>query len=273
MLPRRFRNLRPYLASFVHSRFERPPLAEMARWLFQPGKEQRAAKYIESRESQDGLLTFKFHGINEFFYYPENASWIDLCENIDVVFNPANWHYFLSEGTPLTQEDTVVDCGAAEGLFTFFAARQARTVYAIEPIPAWHTALSRTLSQFSNVELLKVGVGHRDGRVRMTDDDVRSRISASGGLEIPIRSLDSLFAEADIPISFIKADIEGFEFPMLLGAEELIRRQRPKIAVTVYHEVNHFAEIKDFLSNIHTDYRFRIRGMAENGNPILLQAF
>ena len=41
----------------------------------------------------------------------------------------------------------------------------------------------------------------------------------------------------------------------------------------MYHGSNHFAEVQDFLLNIHSDYRFRLRGIAENGNPVLMQAF
>jgi FkbM family methyltransferase len=245
----------------------------MLRWIAQPGKEQKASAFIEKKEVRDGYLEVTFRGFSETFYYPENASWIDLCQTVDEVFNPKNWHHFVSAETPLTSSDAVVDCGAAEGLFSFFAAKTAARVYAIEPIPSWHAALRKTLQQFPNVELMEVGVGHRVAQMRMTDDEIYSRVSDAGTLEIPIRTIDSLFAERNVPVTFIKADIEGFEFPMLLGAEATIRRHRPKIAMTVYHDPNHFLEMQEYLSNIHGDYRFKTRGMAENGNPILLQAY
>lgn len=245
----------------------------MLRWLIQPGKESRAAAFIEKKERRDGFLEVTFAGIPETFYYPENASWIDLCQTIDEVFNPKNWHHFISDDVPLTSEDVVVDCGAAEGLFSFFSANRAARVYAIEPVPLWHPGLERTFAPFSHVELLKVGVGHRDAELRMTDDEIYSRIDPEGTLVVPVRTLDSLFIGRDLPVSFIKADIEGFEFPMLLGAEEVIRLNRPKISVTVYHDTDHHVEMREFLRHIHRDYRFRTRGIAENGNPVLLQAF
>ena len=133
--------------------------------------------------------------------------------------------------------------------------------------------MKKTFAQFDNVELLQCGVGHKSMSVHMTDDEINSRISLTGGVEIKIETIDSLFLDRDIPVSFIKADVEGFEFPAILGAENTIRKNRPKIALTVYHDTNHFIEIREFLKNIHGDYSFRTRGLAANGNPMLLQAF
>src|SRR5262245_24151129 len=99
MIPHRFRNIRPYLASLIHSRFRRPPISEMIRWIAQPGKEQRASAFIEKKEVRDGYLEVTFRGFAETFYYPEKASWIDLCQTVDEVFNPKNWHHFISAET------------------------------------------------------------------------------------------------------------------------------------------------------------------------------
>ena len=52
---------------------------------------------------------------------------------------------------------------------------------------------------------------------------VASRIG-NGGCEVECVSLDS--ALADVPVSFIKMDIEGSELDTLAGARELIREER-----------------------------------------------
>lgn len=105
----------------------------------------------------------------------------------------------------------------------------------------------------------------------MTDDEIFSRVSELGSLDVKIETIDSLFSDQEI--TFLKADIEGFEFPMLLGAEQVIRNNRPKIALTVYHDGNDFTEMREFLRNIHQDYQFKTKGIAANGNPVLFLAF
>ena len=70
MIPRRFSNLAPYFASFVHKRFERPPLGEMFRWIFQPGKEARAAKYIQTKTNNEKFLEVIFKNYDKVFITP-----------------------------------------------------------------------------------------------------------------------------------------------------------------------------------------------------------
>lgn len=273
MLPKRFRIIRPYLASFLHSNFERPGFDEVAHWLLQPGKEGRASKFLVDREEEGEFLKFYFSGFEETpFYFPKECSWIDFCQTIDECFNPKNWHHFFSDSLKIEPSDTVLDCGAAEGLFTLIASQRAKHVYAIEPIPKWQTSLTKTFGEKDDVTILPVAVGHRPATVRMTDAEICACVSASGNLEIQVDTIDSLFFEKGQSVDFIKADVEGFEFQTLLGAEETIRANRPKISITVYHRTNHFIEMQEFLENIHPDYQFKTRGISECGNPVLFQA-
>jgi hypothetical protein len=70
MIPRRFKNLAPYFASYIHKRFKRPPLVEIFRWIFQPGKEARAAKYIQTKTTNGKFLEVIFKDYDKVFYYP-----------------------------------------------------------------------------------------------------------------------------------------------------------------------------------------------------------
>ncbi len=56
------------------------------------------------------------------------------------------------------------------------------------------------------------------------------------GLPVECFSIDELFA--DTPLTFIKMDIEGAEYDALLGALKVIQRDRPILAICVYHTQN-----------------------------------
>lgn len=43
--------------------------------------------------------------------------------------------------------------------------------------------------------------------------------------------------------TFIKMDIEGAEYEALIGAESIITRSKPNLAICVYHAVNHIWDI------------------------------
>jgi len=135
----------------------------MIQWLTQPDKEQRANKYIDRVTSEANLKQIWFKQLNRPFYYPKSARWIDFCQTVDECFNPHNWHHFITKETPIGQNDIVVDCGAAEGLFSYVAAFKAKKAYAVEPVPSWHSAMKKTFAEFDNVEtvLSHRGIGKR----------------------------------------------------------------------------------------------------------------
>lgn len=274
MLPLRFRIIRPYLAGLIHSNTRLPSVPDFLRYLFQPGKTKRASKYIENVSEEGDFVRINFKGFaGRPFYYPANCRWIDLCQTIDECFNPRNWHHFFSENITISKDDVVVDCGAAEGLFTFIASARAKKVFAIEPVPTFVRALEKNFGNAPSVTIIPCALAHRATTAAMSDDEIFSRLNPSGRLEVQVTTIDRLLDECEEKISLLKADIEGFEFAMLLGAEKTIRRCRPKISLTVYHPQNNVAEMMDFLAGLHPDYRFAAKGFSDCGHPVVLQVW
>lgn len=60
-------------------------------------------------------------------------------------------------------------------------------------------------------------------------------------------------------ITYIKMDIEGSEPQALLGAEEIIKKQKPKLAICVYHKPEHLWEVPLYIKNIVPEYKIYIR--------------
>jgi FkbM family methyltransferase len=60
-------------------------------------------------------------------------------------------------------------------------------------------------------------------------------------------------------VTFIKMDIEGSEPQALSGAEKIIKKQKPKLAICVYHKPEHLWEIPLYLKKIVPEYKIYIR--------------
>jgi FkbM family methyltransferase len=60
-------------------------------------------------------------------------------------------------------------------------------------------------------------------------------------------------------VTFIKMDIEGSELKALYGAEEIIKKQKPKLAICVYHKPEHLWEIPLYLKRIVPEYKIYLR--------------
>jgi FkbM family methyltransferase len=83
--------------------------------------------------------------------------------------------------------------------------------------------------------------------------------------EIDTQSVDELCNGERV--DFIKLDVEGAEMRALAGAEETIRRHRPKLAISVYHEEDDLFEIPMWVAGLDLGYRLyldhRWPGVAE----------
>ena len=69
--------------------------------------------------------------------------------------------------------------------------------------------------------------------------------------------IDNEVSNLNITPGFIKADIEGSEYAMLLGAKETIRKYRPIISVSIYHNYAGLFLIPDYIKSFNYKIYFR----------------
>jgi len=171
----------------------------------------------------------------------------------------------------------VLDCGAAEGLFSLVAAAVCKHCYCIEPSPSFHPFLHRTFNGAKNVEILPYLVSDFIGNTHMELAGIASHETQDESApSVPTTTIDALFANGNtphIPFTYLKADVEGDEMRLLHGAVESIRKYRPRIAITTYHKPEHAGQIKTFLKDVHSDYRIKVKGIVPGGQPVMLHAW
>jgi len=63
----------------------------------------------------------------------------------------------------------------------------------------------------------------------------------------------------DKRVTYLNMDIEGAEMEALHGAEELLVREKPKLAVSIYHKPQHLWEIPLYLKHLVPEYKIYIR--------------
>jgi hypothetical protein len=78
-----------------------------------------------------------------------------------------------------------------------------------------------------------------------------------GAEEIMVYALDDYFKEQRI--SFIKADIESYELDMLHGAEAVIKRDKPLLALSMYHNASDMYTIPLFVKKLCPNYKIKIK--------------
>lgn len=143
--------------------------------------------------------------------------------------------------------DIVFDCGAHIGGFTRVALLAgARLVVAIEPEKANIVAFRRNFSDAlknGRVVLVEKGVWHKIETLPLhlssVGDSHSVSITQNTGKDetIELTTIDHLVESLKLPrVDFIKFDIEGAELNALHGAKQVLKRWRPRLAVSSYHK-------------------------------------
>lgn len=142
---------------------------------------------------------------------------------------------------------TVVDVGAHVGYYTLVFAKYVGAtgrVISFEPLPVNFALLKKNveLNELKHVELFASAVFSRSGdlTISIPDDSnsgeasVMHRVGAKQ-LEVQATTLDVVSSTLDFKPDFIKIDVEGSEFDVLSGAQEIIRRCRPQMLIELHH--------------------------------------
>jgi FkbM family methyltransferase len=129
---------------------------------------------------------------------------------------------------PADRRRVGVDIGAHVGLWSMWLVKLFGHVHAFEPV-AGHADIFPWNMSADNWTLHRVALGEREGSVSLTvPPEQTGNAHVVGGGEVPMVTLDSCELER---VDFLKIDVEGYELPVLRGAEATLRRCRPILVV------------------------------------------
>jgi FkbM family methyltransferase len=181
--------------------------------------------------------------------------------------SPKHPHRYDWGNTQLGSGEVVLDIGACEGMFSVYAASKGARVIAVEPSVTMSKVIERlfSLRQLPRPTVVGKLIGLRKEIIHFCEDRTNiaaSRISATavaGSYPVEVTPLDDLVDSLHLDrLDFIKCDAEGADFDIVRGAEGTLRRFRPKIAITTYHEDDHYRLISEYLRGL--GYHVRGKG-------------
>jgi len=247
---------------------------ELLSFLGSPTCRSKARRLIQRLDCDAQTCQVHVKGIPIPLVWPKTVDLVWLYMTLSEQAYADDWHFYEVPETTVERGDVVADCGAAEGLFSLRAAERASRVFAIEPLPLWCECMRETFAHSTNVEVLPHALAAESGRARLQGSGFTARLSVYGDTDVSIETIDNLFFRRGIPLSYLKADLEGHDFAMLLGARETIRTFAPKIAITTYHRPDHARTMMEYLKALNDQYRFRTKGIeAQAGAPVMLHAW
>jgi FkbM family methyltransferase len=209
-------------------------------------------KLIETRmcrNEQKGYIENKIISDNQYFEWNKFTSFINLGR--------------------------FVDCGSYVGdsieKYIWYMDGVFDKIIAIEPDTRNFNRLEKRVARLKDewiiddnmIELYAKGVGERNTSCKFESYDNNNGLGSkfidnpdADGASCEIVSLDSFIDE---PYSFLKADIEGYEYKMLLGAESGIKKYKPALAICIYHNAVDMYSIPLLIKSFVPEYKMAIR--------------
>ncbi len=247
-------------------------LIELIRFLKKPKSAHTAKQYIKKTSNQKGNTLVSFHQVEGDLFWPDNFPLSDLYQIIVEIFDENDWHHYEYKHTRVSANDIVVDLGAAEGLFSLSILNRCKKILIVEPLDTFYSSLQKTFHKWipGKVQLFKYAVSDRNTKGRLNSNSICSEVSEDSNGDVSMTTLDDLFYPNE-QITYIKIDIEGYELPALKGAEKIIKKNLPRIALACYHQKNDYREIIKFVKELVPEYHYHIKGLSQfQGKPVML---
>lgn len=147
---------------------------------------------------------------------------------------------------------TVLDIGAQSGFFSILFSKlvgPTGRVFAFEPLPANFRILEQnvSLNRLENVTVSRKAVVQYSGEILFEFPHHEASLVAGpleesdsrGTFTVPCTSLDDFFAGKDVPVDFLKIDVEGAEGGVLEGAFATLVKYRPAMMVELHNMERH----------------------------------
>lgn len=180
-----------------------------------------------------------------FRFHIDPADWLGQYVYLTGAYEPPTSDVFRELVKP---GHTIIDIGANSGYFSLLSATLVGSrgqVIAFEPIPSVRQALLANiqLNKLENVQVIPSAVSDRADKITIYEgpaghkgiSSIRPIASASRKVLIDTIPLDSLVHEFS-RLDCVKVDVEGAEFLVLLGMDNLIRTHHPCLIIEFTNE-------------------------------------
>lgn len=182
--------------------------------------------------------------------------------------------YFAVDSFRYPTRDVYVDAGAYVGdtleQFIWRSHGSFRRIYAFEPglrqFRALEARRDRLVQEWAlssdQIVCEHGGVAESEGTLPFGENksELQGSSFAPGndaGICVRVVALDSYLGSS--PVTFIKADIEGFEIQMLKGARKILSHSQPRLALSVYHRPQDLFAIPICVHTLCPDYKIALR--------------
>lgn len=172
--------------------------------------------------------------------------------------------YFGPDFITYEDEEVFVDAGCYN-LRTAVSLREhckkVKKVYGFEPdMGNYESCLRNKIKyHFPEAQIYRLGTWSKQAVLHFDSGSLGSSCINDDGQEcIDVTTIDETI-DKDDRVTFIKMDVEGSELESLKGAKQVICRDKPKLAICIYHKPEDMTEIPLYIKSLVPEYKIYVR--------------
>ena len=178
-----------------------------------------------------------------------------------------NMDYFCDQTIAPSGDVTLIDVGAYEGEsiepIRKFYGDHFRYCIAFEPDSRSVKKLIKYVENSAIEDKCKIfacALGNEEKLIRFSETGSTSQLSDNGKIELEQKVFDELDVDSVVGDAMIKMDIEGAEENAIKGMKNFIRKNKPYLAICMYHKEDDIYRLPKLIKSLYQGYRLYIRG-------------
>ena len=144
--------------------------------------------------------------------------------------------------------------------FVEWTGGNVKKIYAFEPDQNNMKRCKKNFDEKCLIEYQLIPAGLWSERTELTfsaESGQGSSVCETGNKKIAVVNIDEVVGEDEI--SFIKMDIEGAELQALRGAANTIKKNKPRLAICLYHKPEDILDIPAYIKELVPEYKLYIK--------------
>lgn len=221
--------------------------------------------YLQNRENIETCMELMSDKLSQEVFHAVMKTYITQKPE-KIPNSPFHEQYFPSDINLQKGHSRFINCGSYDGdtvkqLHSQYGKIDALACF--EPDEKNFSLLNQYLKNnkekiAENIVAFPCGVFNRETQLSFSSEkSLCSSIFDDGNTVIQCVALDNVIP--NFKPTFISMDVEGAELEALAGAVQLIRDNKPDLAISVYHFPNHIWEIPIYLNRLELGYKFYLR--------------
>lgn len=179
------------------------------------------------------------------------------------ISNLSHEQYFDNNLINFISNEVFCDCGSYNGdtleQFITLTKGKYEKYIAFEADKDTYKELCKKIDErnYNNITVYNIACWNEKKTLYFEASDTSGHITDKGNISIKADALDNILENEKI--TFLKMDIEGAEEMALLGAQNIIKNNKPLLAICIYHKLEDYYKIPLLIKKFNPDYSIYIR--------------